>query len=137
MRQRLHNLLPFKVAGKVVEGKGRGRTLGFPTANIVPHGGVLPDLPQGVYAARVKLGARQYLAMASFGPAETFGETLARLEVHLFGLRSDLYGRELELELVKYLRPMKKFAATQELIEAMAKDREETLEIFKTNSQTL
>lgn len=129
-RARANKLLPVAISGTVVKGEGRGRDLGFPTANIAPHGGALPALPHGVYAGWTRLAAKRYPSVASFGRAETFGDEAVRLEVHLIGYASDLYDRELTVELVEYLRPMEKFPSARELKAAMEQDRAKALEIL-------
>ncbi|WP_217177603.1 riboflavin kinase [Streptomyces sp. AC495_CC817] len=105
------------ISGTVVRGDGRGRALGFPTANLCGDGGDLPD--DGIYAAWVvvdDLGERMP-ASVSVGSNPTFaGERPRRVEVHLHDVDIDLYGRHLRVELVAYLRPTLTFAGADELV---------------------
>jgi riboflavin kinase / FMN adenylyltransferase len=106
------------ITGTVVPGEQRGRKLGYPTANIrVPPGG--PELDHGVYAARV-LGRP---AAVSFGVRPTFGDELEPLlEVHVLDYDGDLYGEELTVELVEFLRPELRFDSVDELLRQMDAD---------------
>ena|SRR3989338_5294457 len=128
---RVNNLLPRVIGATVVAGKKRGRKLGVATANLAPHGGGFPDLPHGVYLSRVVLGARAYPSVSSYGAALTFKENEVTLETHIIGLNTDLYGQELEVELLAYLRPLKKFDTKNELIAAMEDDIEQALALLR------
>jgi FAD synthase len=97
--------------GVVIRGKQLGRQLGFPTANIAIEGGAA-----GVYAARVLIGGEWRGAMANID-----GRGL--LEVHIFGFDGDLYGQQIEVELVRFIRPMRKFENIEELRQAIEKDK--------------
>lgn len=108
--------------GIVQPGDGRGKTLGFPTANVVVDGQVL--LPRaGVYAAEVRVEGRSFLAVVNIGRRPTFKDDEALLvEAHLVDFSGNLYGRELEVHLLKYLRSEKKFADVGALKEQIAQD---------------
>lgn len=108
---------PF-VEGPVVTGEMRGRTLGFPTANLnVDENTLLP--PNGVYAVKVGVDGEQYLGVANIGVKPTFHKALGRrnLEVHLLDFCSDLYGRQIKVYLKRKLRDEKRFSSPTELIE--------------------
>jgi riboflavin kinase/FMN adenylyltransferase len=113
---------PFSVSGRVVEGDRRGRTLGFPTANLEwPQQVALP--PDGVYAAWARLpSGAVHRAAASLGRRPTFGGGPRRLEAHLIGFAGDLYGAELELWLWRRLRDEARFADADALAAAIADD---------------
>ncbi len=107
--------------GTVEHGDGRGRGLGFPTANLVPQSPALP--PHGVYAVEVLLDGTVHPGVANLGVRPTFDKRpIAVLEVHLFDFAQDLYGRELEVAFVERLRPEMKFADTQALQAQIARD---------------
>lgn len=111
------------LAGLVVPGDGRGRLLGFPTANLALAERLLPD--DGIYAAWARLNGRgpQWEATASVGANPTFGgDRRRRLEVHLHDVDQDLYGQRLSIELVAMLRPTLRFAAVEELVARTAAD---------------
>jgi riboflavin kinase / FMN adenylyltransferase len=112
---------PFQLRGTVVHGDQRGRTLGFPTANIVPHAQlVCPGF--GIYAALAD-GAP---AAVSIGVRPTFGEGLGVLvEAFLIDADIDLYGRELRLDFLARLRGERRFDSVEELVEQMQRDVEQ------------
>ena len=114
----------FEIEGRVQHGDRRGRTLGFPTANIVLGETLRPAL--GVYAVRVAIdedGPDVHKGVANIGRRPTFdgGQTVV-LEVHLFDFADDLYGRHLRVALVEYLRPEKKFDGLDGLKAQIADD---------------
>jgi riboflavin kinase / FMN adenylyltransferase len=118
--QRANRLLgdPFQLRGTVVEGERRGRTLGYPTANIVPDEAfVYPG--HGVYAAR----ANGHPAAVSVGVRPTFGTGRAVLvEAYLIDFDRDLYGAELRLDFLRRLRGERAFATVDALVEQMGRD---------------
>lgn len=100
----------FSVSGEVVEGHKRGRTIGFPTANLdYPQEKVQP--PFGVFAVTARNKEFKAKGVANFGVRPTVDETEKRplLEVHLFDFEDDLYGQKLRVEFVEFLRPEQKF----------------------------
>ncbi len=113
---------PHAIEGEVVTGEARGRTIGFPTANLRLGEYLRPAL--GVYAVRAHIGGKGGTALpavANLGLRPTFGGSEPLLEVHLFDFAGDLYGRTLTVELVQFLRPETKFdglAALRTQIEA-------------------
>ena len=115
---------PFVIEGEVVTGDARGRTIGFPTANLRLGEYVRPAL--GVYAVRVRLDAGDatlpYPGVANLGVRPTFAATEPLLEVHLFDFEADLYGRTIEVELVDFLRPEKRFDGLEHLRAQIAED---------------
>jgi hypothetical protein len=113
---------PYALGGTVVAGRQLGRQLGFPTANIDVSGLELP--PHGVYAARANLDGLRHRAVINLGQRPTVdgGASTPLLEVHLLDLRPDLYGRELEVELVAWLRPERRFPSIESLREQISHD---------------
>lgn len=107
---------PWRVAGTVERGRREGTDMGFATANLsIPAN--LRALGDGVYAARAYVGETQaYRAAVSMGVAPTFENAQANCEAHLLDFEGDLYGREVTLEFLAYLRPMMKFDSLEELI---------------------
>jgi riboflavin kinase / FMN adenylyltransferase len=111
----------FTLSGKVVAGDSRGRTLGYPTANVVfPPTAVMPA--DGVYAVWVVVDQNIHPGVANIGSNPTFGVSGRRLEVHLLDYEADLYDRHLTIELVQRLRDEKVFAGAAELISQIEKD---------------
>ncbi|MEM8952789.1 MAG: bifunctional riboflavin kinase/FAD synthetase [Verrucomicrobiota bacterium] len=112
----------YTVLGTVIEGRKLGRELGFPTANLTVHNEEFP--PLGVYAVRVRIGNREVLGVGNLGhrPTVTGGEVKRMLEVHLFDLREDLYGMDLEVEFVTFLRAEEKFESLDALKAQIVRD---------------
>ena len=111
---------PYRVAGTVVTGAKRGRTIGFPTANLDAVPTVLPV--NGVYAARADVGGKVYPAAVNVGPNPTFGEDARKVEVHLIGFAGDVYGAELGVSFEARLRDTRPFAGIAELTEQLTRD---------------
>nr|WP_274655249.1 bifunctional riboflavin kinase/FAD synthetase [Paenibacillus humicola] len=114
---------PYAICGTVVRGEGRGRTIGFPTANIEPDDAfVIPR--QGVYAVIADFEGRSVPGVLNIGVKPTFHEHLPKpvLEAHLFDFNGDLYGKTIRLRLISFLRPEKKFGSAAELVEQIHAD---------------
>lgn len=113
---------PYAISGRVLAGDRLGRQLGFPTANLDLAGLELP--PAGVYAGRVRLDGRDFLAAMNLGRRPTLRgrEPELRCEAHLLDYAGDLYGRELEVEVLRLLRPERSFAGLEALREQIARD---------------
>jgi len=113
---------PVSVLGSVIKGSSLGRLLGVPTANINPHHEVIP--PPGIYAARIFLSGRLYEGACYIGTRPTIHSRnrSMRIEVNVFGLHKDIYGRFLEIRFVKLIRPDKKFPSLEALSGQMKKD---------------
>jgi riboflavin kinase/FMN adenylyltransferase len=106
--------------GEVVHGDARGRTLGFPTANVALQRGALP--PPGVYAVEAVVDGETFAAVANLGTRPTFGGGEHGLEVHLLDFDRDLYGRELEVTFRQLLRSERRFEGTEDLKSQIAVD---------------
>lgn len=114
---------PFTFVGYVIHGDRRGRTLGFPTANLaIPDARVM--LPNGVYAAEAVAEGRTYRALANIGTNPTFPGCNRRMEVNLQDYSGDLYDKLLEVRFLAQLREEKKFASVDELVHQMHRDKE-------------
>jgi riboflavin kinase/FMN adenylyltransferase len=122
---------PYRVRGEVVEGDRRGRTIGFPTANLAAENEVLPSA--GVYAGQIRIldpspGDASVLspAVANVGLRPTFQDSQGLMaEAHVIDFDGDLYGRKVELSFQRRLREEKKFAGVEELREQIARDVDE------------
>ena len=122
---------PYSLEGKVIHGEHRGNQLGFPTANLE----IAPErlLPiRGVYASRGQVGGKTYMAVTNIGVRPTFKNPLdsPRVEPHLLDLKEDLYGKNLKIELLEYLRPEQTFESPAALIEQVNRDIKEAREIL-------
>lgn len=118
----------YVIAGIVVEGNKIGGRLGFPTANIPldNHEG----LKNGVYAAIVTTEFGVFPGMASIGTRPTVTDSPHRwAEVNIFGFSKNLYGRRIEIDLIKFVRDQKKFDSIELLREQIEKDKENIMRI--------
>ena len=114
----------WTVLGEVVKGDQRGRTIGFPTANIVLEKGADPF--RGIYAVRVRdsalKGASAWAGAGYFGDRPTFDTGRTFLEVYLIGFDGDLYGKQLFVEFIDLIRGDKRFSSIDELVAQMTAD---------------
>lgn len=122
---------PFAVIGAVVRGDQRGRTIGFPTANVaVAPRDVLPA--DGVYACRVTLPeGSQHNAVTNVGVRPTFGVLGRTVEAHLLDWSGDLYGQQLRVTFVERIRPEQKFSGIDELKAQIGRDAARARELFQ------
>ncbi len=111
---------PFRIHGPVVHGMARGRGLGFPTANVRPDKELIPAY--GVYAVYIRMDGREREGVVNIGNNPTFDDTGTSIEAFIFDFEGDLYGRELTVEFVEYIRGEIKFADKEYLIEQIAAD---------------
>jgi riboflavin kinase / FMN adenylyltransferase len=114
---------PYRVAGPVVRGDQRGRTLGFPTANVATD--PRKALPIGVFAVAVDARAGRFGGMANVGPRPTFPDGAPALEAHLFDADIDLYDQEVTVHLLKLLRPPRRFDGIAALTEQLRRDADD------------
>ena len=114
---------PYALTGTVIRGDQRGRTIGYPTANLRVHGDRKLVPKPGVYAVRVTLGGEAFGGMMNVGRRPTF-ETDGALsaEVHLFDFGREIYGRELEVAFVERIRDEVKFSGPDALVEQLRLD---------------
>ena len=120
---------PPSLSGPVVVGDRRGRSLGFPTANI----GVAPDIvlpADGIYCTVATAGGRSYDSVSSIGVRPTFGESLRTVETYIMDFSDDLYGQHLKIDLLKRLRDEKRFSGVDELVAQMKLDVETAREVL-------
>lgn len=117
---------PYALSGPVVMGDQIGRTLGFPTANVFLEDAYKLIPADGVYVVRVLCSRRNttYFGLLSIGNRPTFNKTEKRIEAHILHFSDTIYGERITLELLHFIRPDKKFANADVLIEAMQQDRE-------------
>ncbi|HFI0045819.1 TPA: bifunctional riboflavin kinase/FAD synthetase [Streptococcus suis] len=112
---------PFMTEGIVVHGDARGRTIGYPTANLAPFDRVhLPS--EGVYVAEVEVDGKRYRAMTSVGKNVTFDGTELRIEAHIFGFDRFIYGEKMTIFWLEKIRDMVKFDGIEGLMEQMKSD---------------
>jgi riboflavin kinase / FMN adenylyltransferase len=110
----------WSMVGPVIHGEKRGRSLGFPTANLRPDPGC--GLAHGIYAVRVSVDDVTRPGVASFGVRPTFDNGAPLLEAMLFDFSGDLYGREIEVAFVGRIRGEERFDSAEALVERMTED---------------
>jgi riboflavin kinase/FMN adenylyltransferase len=110
----------YTVVGEVVQGAGRGRTLGFPTANLKTERPLL--VPPGVYACRARAGPAEHAAVVNIGVRPTFGEHRLVVEAYLLDFAGDLYGAAIRLAFVARLREERKFPGPEALRRQIEQD---------------
>ena len=103
----------WKIKGKVIEGKKRGRQIGFPTCNINLHDYIVPRL--GVYAVKVKGPKFNKKGIANIGYRPTFNGKNLLLETNIFGINKNLYNKEISVSFRSFIRPEKKFKDLEHL----------------------
>jgi riboflavin kinase/FMN adenylyltransferase len=115
---------PYRLRGVVGTGERRGRTIGFPTANLERVATVVPG--EGVYAVRaLTADGKSWAGAANIGPNPTFGDQEQKIEVHLIGFDGELYGQELRVEFVARLRDTRRFAGVGDLVDQIHRDVEQ------------
>jgi riboflavin kinase/FMN adenylyltransferase len=121
---------PYVLRGEVIVGDRRGRSIGFPTANVFPHAAVVVPA-RGVYAGFLCVGKAVHPACTNVGVAPTFRRGESRVEAHVIGFRGDLYGRVVDVSFVQRVRHERRFSGVEELKEQIAQDVEEAWRITK------
>ncbi|MFN3466635.1 MAG: bifunctional riboflavin kinase/FAD synthetase [Candidatus Brocadiales bacterium] len=118
---------PVSILGTVVQGSGRGKRLGYPTANLDLHHEIKP--PDGVYATWVTINGKDYLSITNIGTRPTFEKPGAEAvtEVYVIDFDKDLYGEVLEVKFIYKLREELKFTSVEALKTQMDRDKEEVL----------
>ncbi len=120
---------PHRIRGIVSHGAGRGATIGVPTANLEAVDVLIPA--EGVYAANVLIPRGDgsppeiWPSACNIGPNPTFGEQAHKVEAHVIGFRGDLYGRAVEMDFLRRLRPTRAFAGLDDLLDQIGRDVEE------------
>lgn len=121
---------PHTLVGRVRRGDRRGASIGFPTANVYPRGGMLP--PDGVYAVRVGLDDEAVTrpGVANLGTNPTFGVAARRLETHLLDFDAELYGKRMRIGFVKRLRAERRFPSVDALVKQIRADAQAAREVL-------
>ena len=124
----------YTYSGRCVQGKQLGRTMGFPTANII-----VPEdkfvVRRGVYVSRIRLGQRILYGVTNIGRRPTLEDAVNDVvETYIFDFDEDIYGAQLEVELLHFLRPESKMTSKEELIEAVNLNKAQALEHLKNRN---
>jgi riboflavin kinase/FMN adenylyltransferase len=127
---------PYSFRGLVVRGEGRGRTLGFPTANlaVTSSGKLIP--PPGIYAVWGILKRGTYPGALHVGPRPTFRGSPPSIELHLMDFDGDLYGEEVRVDFIRYLREVRPFATVEALVGQIRADVELAMRVLRADEST-
>jgi riboflavin kinase/FMN adenylyltransferase len=121
----------YTILGTVVHGDSVGKKIGFPTANLTAHNEQFP--PNGVYAATARMTDGTYRGVVNLGVRPTVAKDTSDrvLEIHLLDFDRDVYGRDVEVRFVKFLRPESKFENIDALVAQIRRDVDEARELFR------
>jgi len=117
----------FSFSGFVKQDKGRGKTLGYPTANL----SVEPKTQEGIFVGTVLYDGTAFPALVFIGASLTFNEHDKKAEIYLLDFEEDLYGKNLKVSVFKKFRDNKKFASKDALVAQMQQDEKQAREYFK------
>ncbi|QMT98629.1 tRNA 2-thiouridine(34) synthase MnmA [Mycoplasma tullyi] len=121
---------PFYLKGTVIKNAQRGRTIGFATANIILDNQLI-DLTEGSYVCKVIVDNKPYQGICFVGKPKTFDETKRQCEAHIFDFDQDIYGKQIKVELLQFIRTARKFNSLDELKEAIESDKKTALSFFQ------
>ena len=111
---------PYRIRGQVVRGEGRGRKLGYPTANLAQVDTILPG--EGIYASRAWIDDAAWPAAVNIGPNLTFDESMPKVEAYLLGFDDTIYDRMIELDFIARVRDIERFDSADALVAQMRRD---------------
>jgi riboflavin kinase / FMN adenylyltransferase len=123
--------------GMVVHGDKRGKSLGYPTANIQPENEKKVTPKKGVYAVWVRVDDKYFGGMMNIGERPTFEGNAHTLEVHIFDFEQDIYGKEVQLQFVERIRDEKKFSGVDELVAQLGDDENQVRKILNKHSPNI
>jgi len=123
--------------GTVVHGDKRGKSIGYPTANIQPENEKKVTPKKGVYAVWVRVDDEYFGGMMNIGERPTFEGTTDTLEVHIFDFDHDIYGKDIQLQFVERIRDEKKFSGVDELVAQLGDDENQVRKILNKHSPNI
>ena len=126
---------PYSLAGTVVRGDGRGRELGFPTANLLIHGTDKLIPAEGIYACHATVPEGRFMGALHIGDRPTFAGAGAAVEVFLLDFDGELYGCEVRLDLIERLRPVAAFGSAAGLARQMRADVSRAREVLAARGE--
>jgi riboflavin kinase / FMN adenylyltransferase len=125
--------LLIKISGEVMHGDKIGRKIGFPTANIYPK--LLKNLEVGIYAGLAFLEKKTYEAAIYIGKKPTFKSSDLKVEVHILDFNQDIYGQNLKVHILDFIRGDQKFDSVEKLKIQIAKDCQKIREILRNTKK--
>jgi len=125
----------YSLYGKIIGGRKIGRSIGFPTANIMPLERYKLIPKDGVYAVEIQLDNNRFAGMLNIGlrPTVNNGENGKTIEVHIFNFDRQIYGQEAKIFFIDRIRDEKKFSHIELLADQLEKDRKRVLNIFSSS----
>ncbi|MEN9335907.1 MAG: Riboflavin biosynthesis protein RibF [Bacteroidota bacterium] len=123
---------PYLLNGTIVQGQQIGRTIGFPTANIAINSPEKLIPVNGVYIANAYLNSKKYHGVMNIGNRPTVNGQSQSIEIHLFDFDSTIYGENITIEFIEYIRPEQKFENLDALKLQIAKDKEQAIRYFES-----
>ena len=120
---------PYRVRGMIQQGAGRGREIGFPTANLADLSTLLPA--DGVYAGHGYVKGQSWPAAVNIGTNPTFDDATAKFEVHLVGFSGRLYGEMMDLDLLGHLRDVRRFENREQLQSQIEEDVRQACQVVE------
>lgn len=125
----------MKFTSRIIHGQKHGRTIGYPTANLEVSEAVAQTLPkEGVYAVKVRIKDREYSGALFYGKRSLFADTKPICEVLLLDFVGDLYGEEIGVDVVEYIRPVVAVKSEAELRKLIDRDIEQIRDLFRSNT---
>jgi len=125
---------PYEIEGKVGPGSARGKSLGFPTANILTKNEITPP---GVFITEAVLGKEIFPSVTNIGFRPTFNQDFLQVEAFLFDFQQSIYGRRIRLRFLRKIRDEKKFASPELLVHQIRQDVEVAREYFENQGQRM
>jgi riboflavin kinase/FMN adenylyltransferase len=122
----------YSISGKVLNGERRGNKLGFPTANLSLQSLLRPKF--GVYAVRIEIGTKTYDGVANIGIRPSFATNGETIEIHIFNFSNDIYGKEIRVEFIDFIRDEQKFTNIEDLKTQIKQDIITTKAILKNDT---
>lgn len=122
----------FRIKGKVIIGKSRGKEMGFPTANIA----IFPNYPEGIYVSITEIDGVLYPSVTFIGTVDTFNEKDFMAETYILNFERDIYGKVVVINILKKLRDNKKFDSVDELVHQMKEDERNTRKYFQKTKKS-
>ncbi|HMC02306.1 MAG TPA: bifunctional riboflavin kinase/FAD synthetase [Flavobacteriaceae bacterium] len=124
----------FMLTGVVIEGKGLGKNIGFPTANIFIEESYKLIPKQGVYIVKSNIEGKNVFGMMNIGTNPTLGENKQSIEVHFFNFSKNLYNQNIQVGLLQRIRDEEKFNSLDNLKEQLKKDKQTALDFIALNN---
>lgn len=118
----------YEIEGKVIKGKSRGKSIGFPTANIRTKNEIIP---KGIFITTTSIGPESLPSMTNVGKRPTFGPQATNIESFILNFKRNLYGKQIRINFIKKIREEIKFSSPEDLSHQLQKDLEKTKAYFR------